>query len=346
MSNSSFFQENTQMAKIFMQSEENKRWINFFLLRSYKMAQTLSVSYNLKYVLAHSENFLDEFFNCLETELQAADEHEKLYNIQVLADLVINIVRLEPYAGYNYLLFYNIPFLFSRFLHKSKVFDLLLGLTVPSGMIFETTEDMSNRYWSYYKQSDFFPDLFATVSTNLKIDTFKMKSKYKPIRIPEMSKLMVGGTMPEKMKLRALTSATRTAFQTTKGLMVEDQKFISADIDLVKKYLKGIKAIIPMLNQNSKNSENSKANPKGRSLVRTGTLEMMPDENTIIQSIKTNMPINANYTVVFTSPEKLAMVEPFAIKKAENSELSVKGRKDSAKTNKTTVSRRSRLSVL
>lgn len=342
--NSQFFQENSQMAKIFMQSEENKKWINFFLFRAYKMAQVLSVSYNLKFVLAHSENFLDEFFKSIEQELQEVDEQEKLYNVEVLADLVTNIVRLEPYAGYNYLLFYNIPFLFSRFLHKPKVFDLLTGLVVPSNMIFETTEDMSNKYWNYYKQSDFFPDLFSMVTSNIKMDSFKLKSSYKPIRIPEMSKLVVGGMMPDKLKLKAFSSATRTAFQTTAGLMVEDQKFIAADVDLVKKYLKEIKGKMAALSKDSKSSDSKKANPKTKQLVRTGTLELLPDEDAIIQSMKGNLPINAKYTVVFTSPDKLALIEPFKVKKMET--LETNKRKESARTSKTNISRRSRMSVL
>lgn len=344
-SNYSFFQENPQMATRFMQSEENKKMINFFLFRSYKLAQVLSVSYNLKCVLAHSENFLDEFFRTLEQELQEVDENEKLYNIEIIADLIINIVRLEPYATYNYLLFYNIPFLFARFLHKSKVFDLLSGLVIPSNLFFETTEDMANKYWNYYKQSDFFVELFNVAEKGGRVPKNKTRSAYKPIRIPEMSKLIVGGQMPEKLKLKAFSAAARSAVKTTVGIMVEDQKFIAADIDLVKKYLKEVKGKIQTTSKKTLGSDSRTApNPKSRQLVRTGTLELLPDEDSIIQSMKANLPINANFNVVFTSPEKLACIEPFKVKRAEATDLS-KVRKDSAKTHKTS-SRKSRMSVL
>lgn len=343
--NARFFQENAQMAQVFMQNEENKKWINLYLFRSYKMVQTLAVPYNLKFVLSHSENFLDEFFRSLEAELQQVGEQEKLYDIEVLADLIVAIVRLEPYAGYNYLLFYNVPFLFARFLHKPKVFDLLTALVVPSNLIFETTEDMANKYWNYYKQSDFFPDLFSVVYSGTKIEAYKFRSTYKPIAIPEMSKLMVGGSIPEKMKLRNFSSATRTAIQTTTGLMVEDQKFISADIDLVRKYLKEIKAKMNASIDAKPVSENLKASQRGRQLVKTSTLEIMPNEDSIIQSMKAKVPITANYSLKFTSPEKLALIEPFAVKKTDNHDVS-RFRKESSRTIKTNGSRQSRLSIL
>lgn len=346
ISNQDFFRQNKGMAKKFVETEDNKKWINFYLFRAYKMVQAICATHNMKTLFAYSENFLDVFFGSLERQLQASDLDDRLYNANMLADLVLHVIKVEPYAGYNYVLFYNVPFLFMRFLDRPIVADLLLAVTCPTNLFVESTEEMANKFWDYFKQSDFFVDLFAMLTDGPHVDVRKMKSAYKPIRIPEMSKLMVGGSQQiDKQKARAVLNASRLTLASTKGIMVEDQKFIAADIDLVKKYQKEARAKFAAMKGSLYDPDSHKANPKAKQLVRSGTLELMPDENTIVQYIKASMPISAKYMLIITSPAKLAQIEPFKPRVNEDSHPKLRRDSVSARTNKSRTSR-PRMSVL
>lgn len=337
-SNDEFFRQNKGMAKKFLLVEENKKWLNYYLFRAHKMVQALCVTHNMRCVLAYSENFLDSFFKSVEQELQQLNTEERLYNVNLLAELILQIVKLEPYAGYNYMLFYNIPFLFMRFIDRSIVFDVFAAITLPSNLFAESTEDMANKFWNYFKQSDFFTDLFSILTKNPVNDPRKLKVSYKPIRIPEMSKLMIGGMQQmTKTKLRG-THSGRLTISSTQGIMVEDQKFIAADIDLVKKYQKEAKAKIVEMSLAMIDSDMPNK-PKVKQLVRTGTLDLVPDENLIVNYIKGNVPINARYSIVVTSPEKLAAIEPFKQKKLEDTSSP---KFDGGSSTKTIKSRNSR----
>lgn len=347
MDNRTYFRQNPGMAKHFIETEENRKWINFYLFRSYKMVQTLCASHNLKTIFTFSESFLDSFFTSLEHQMQASDLGDRLFNANVIADLILNIIRLEPFAGYNYVMYYNVPFIFARFVDRPAVMDLMLTFTCPTNLIAESTEEMANKFWQYFKQSDYFVDLFAGVTEGRRIDGRKLRSTYKPIRIAEMSKLMVGGMhQTDKNKVKASMMASRlTLADSTKGIMVEDQKFIAADIDLVKKYQKEAKKKLAAMKGSLLDPDSPTKKSKGRQLVRSGTLEMMPDENTIVQYIKERLPINSNYTLIITSPEKLAKIEPFKPKLNDDSNKKIRRDSVSARTTKSKQSR-ARMSVL
>ena len=126
---------------------------------------------------------------------------------------------------------------------------------------------------------------------------------------------------------------------------MEDQKFIAADIDLVKKYQKEARAKFTAMKASLYDPDSQKSNPKTKQLVRSGTLELMPDENTIVQYIKASMPINAKYMLIITSPAKLAQIEPFKPRVNDDLHSKLRGDLASARTNKSRTSR-PRMSVL
>ena len=303
--------------------------LHFF--RAYKTVETLSLPSNLRVLFNCCETFMDIFFRRVCEELDPSEDEDTIYNPNLIASMILAFLQVEPFATYNYLMFYNAPFLMARYLNHSKIFDVLLALAFPQPAIAETTEEMTLKLWNYFRQSDFFPDLVSTLGKPKCLFPEKLKQsvEYKPVKCADLSRLSMGNTNKNLLKLLG----TKFYQGLTRGVMVEDAKFIVADIDRVREHFKYSKQ---KSNNMTRELQEHTTSPQSKKLKRSDTLELINDQEAIIQEIKRNFPLNSKDTLIITSPERLAQIEPFKMV-MHLSDSGAKLRKDgsSSRTNKT-----------
>ena len=309
------------LGKTLLSDPEVSKMAPLHFFRAYKTVETLSLPSNLRAIFNCCETFMDIFFRRICEELDPSEDEDTLYNPNLIASMILAFLQVEPFATYNYLMFYNAPFLLARYLNHSKVFDVLLALSFPQPSIAETTEEMTLKLWNYLRQSDFFPDLVSTLGKQKCVfpERLKLSVDYKPVKCADLSRLSMGNTNKNLLKLLG----TKFNQGLTRGVMVEDAKFIVGDIDRVKEHLKLFKHRVPQSRETSENS----ASPRTKKLKRSDTLELITDQEAIIQQIKRNFPINSKDVLIITSPERLAQIEPFKAA-IQNSDSVGRSRKD------------------
>lgn len=243
---------------------------------------------------------------------------QNLFNPSQVASMLTTLLQLEPYSTFNYILYYNVPFLLAAYLDCSIVQEFLFAVICPDRRLAEINDEMAAKICDYFKQSDFFSELFEAVLRGTPFEMRKFRIAYKPIKMNDMARLKTNqgaGISPSKAQVRY--HLAKGSLPIAKGMMVEDQRFIAADIDRVRTNQDKNKLKKKTVDVHTPNGAANAQ--KLKMFRRSGTINENDQENALFDAIKLNVPINANYQVVFTSPEKLAQIEPFKPKVAQKS---------------------------
>jgi len=272
----------------------------------------------MKSILARSKTFIDTLFQKAIMQLSRQDLDHKFFNIAHIGELLLSLLAQEPYAMYSYILYYNLPMYLYPWISCPKILDFLLAITLPSNLLFVTTDDMASLMWNYMRNSDFFTDLFDCVYEGKEVqEKRKLSLEYKPSKVPDLTKIIIGGEDGQGKRGGFSPSRASTAAYSAKGIMIEDIRFIAADIDLVKKYFKDSRTIAINDEENSSPNVNiiePFAVRANKILQRAGTLDLLTNEDAIIHRMKANMPLNSKDKLIITSPRTLAQIEPFKSK--------------------------------